>query len=120
MNLSSQAPTPEPLPYHRAIVQHLQSEEPGLWKWFASTRKREEAAESVRLDLLKSTYRLETPLHPKLYEPAGELCEHMALPFLGARRGENRAKGGHQLAQPFHSVAHSFAGQVQVQHQTRP
>jgi Zn-dependent protease with chaperone function len=79
MNLSIEEPTPEPLPYHRAIVQHLQTEEPGLWKWFASTRKREEAAEAVRLDLLKSTYRLETPLHPKLYEPARELCAQMGL-----------------------------------------
>jgi Zn-dependent protease with chaperone function len=79
MSPSPLMPTPEPLPYHRAIVQHFQSQEPGLWKWFASTRKRNEGADAVRLDLLKSTYRLELALHPKLYEPAAELCHRMGL-----------------------------------------
>jgi Zn-dependent protease with chaperone function len=61
---------PGPLPYHRAVVEYLQTQEPGLWKWFASTRKRDEEAEAVRLDLLKSTYRLERSTQPKLYELA--------------------------------------------------
>ena len=79
MNASISPPTPEPLPYHTAIVQYLQAEEPGLWKWFASTRKREEGADTVRLDLLKSTYRLESALHPNLYETAKEICARMGL-----------------------------------------
>src|SRR5262245_21842676 len=70
---------PEPLPYHCAIVAHLQAEEPGLWHWFASSRKRLEAADAVRLDLLKSTYRLEPQAQPKLYGLANAVREHIGL-----------------------------------------
>lgn len=72
-------PIPEPLPYHRAIVQHLQTEEPGLWKWFASGRKRSEEADAIRLDLLKSTYRLEPQSQTKLYDQANSAREAMGL-----------------------------------------
>jgi len=51
--------SPSPLPYHRAIVEHLRSTEPALWNWFASSRQRAAEADAVRLDLLKSTYRLD-------------------------------------------------------------
>ena len=64
---------PDPLPYHRALVGYLKSEEPELWKWFCSTKRREGQAEAVRLDLLKSTYRLEAGTQPKLYATAEEV-----------------------------------------------
>jgi hypothetical protein len=51
----------------------LKSEEPELWKWFCSTKRREGQAEAVRLDLLKSTYRLEAGTQPKLYATAEEV-----------------------------------------------
>ena len=70
---------PRPLPYHRAIVEHLRGREPELWKWFSSTRQRETDAEAVRLELLKSTYRLESPSHSKLYELADSVRELMQL-----------------------------------------
>jgi Zn-dependent protease with chaperone function len=70
---------PKPLPYHRAIVSHLRDTEPGLWNWFASTRKRLEELETVRLDLLKSTYRLEPQAQPKLYELAEAVRERIGL-----------------------------------------
>jgi Zn-dependent protease with chaperone function len=79
MPSSTRKPNPEPLPYHRAIVQHFQGEEPALWKWFAATRKRDKGAEAVRLDLLKSTYRLEPAAHASLYELAGSLCQRMGI-----------------------------------------
>jgi len=44
-----------------------------LWKWFCSTKRREGQAEAVRLDLLKSTYRLEAGTQPKLYAAAEEV-----------------------------------------------
>jgi hypothetical protein len=72
-------PTPGPLPYHRAIAAHLKAAEPGLWEWFASSRKRDAEVEAVRLDLLKSTYRLEPQSQPKLYEFANGVREHMQL-----------------------------------------
>jgi Zn-dependent protease with chaperone function len=70
---------PTPLPYHRAIVSHLQNTEPGLWSWFASTQRRLQEADVVRLDLLKSTYRLELHAQPKLYELAGAVRERIGL-----------------------------------------
>lgn len=60
----------KPLPYHCAIRDHLQREEAALWRWFSSNRVREEAADAVRLDLLKSTYRVDRETQPALYELA--------------------------------------------------
>jgi len=70
---------PTALPYHRAIVEFLRAQEPGLWTWFASSPKRDEETEAVRLELLKSTYRLERSSQPKLYELADEVRERMHL-----------------------------------------
>jgi hypothetical protein len=70
---------PRPLPYHHAIVEHLRVEEPGLWEWFASSQKRGEQAAAVRLDLLKSTYRLEPESQPTLYELANGVRERLRL-----------------------------------------
>ena len=70
---------PAPMPYHRAIVAHLQTAEPDLWRWFSSSRKRLEEADAVRLDLLKSTYRLEPQAQPKLYGLADAVRERMGL-----------------------------------------
>jgi Zn-dependent protease with chaperone function len=67
------------MPYHRAIVAHLQAAEPDLWHWFASTRKRLEEADAVRLDLLKSTYRLEHQAQSKLYDLANAIRESIGL-----------------------------------------
>src|SRR5437870_3607236 len=77
----SQGPisTPQPLPYQRALVRYLQDEESELWHWFASTRRRAEQADAVRLDLLKSTYRLEPGTHPALYAAADEVLAKYGL-----------------------------------------
>ena len=77
--MSTAVPSLKPLPYHRAIVAHLQAAEPGLWRWFASTPKRLDEAEAVRLDLLKSTYRLERETQPKLYELADAVRTRLGL-----------------------------------------
>jgi len=71
--------SPVPTAYHRAIVAHLQASEPGLWSWFASTRKRLEEADAVRLDLLKSTYRVEPQAQPNLYDLANAVRECLGL-----------------------------------------
>jgi Zn-dependent protease with chaperone function len=79
MPAADETPSPVPLPYHRAIVAHLQAAEPGLWHWFASTGKRLQEADAVRLDLLKSTYRLEPQAQPKLYDLANAVRERIGL-----------------------------------------
>lgn len=50
-----------------------------MWKWFASARKRNEEADAVRLDLLKSTYRLEQESQPDLYKIVNGVRERMQL-----------------------------------------
>src|SRR5258708_1202599 len=57
---------PLPLSYHKAIVTYLKTEEPDLWKWFGSGKARTEQADTIRLDLLKSTYRIEAGTQPRL------------------------------------------------------
>jgi Zn-dependent protease with chaperone function len=70
---------PSPLPYHRAIVDHLLVAEPGLWNWFASTRPRAAEADAVRLELLRTTYRLDSASQPALYEHAEAVRAAMQL-----------------------------------------
>src|SRR5882724_3210089 len=82
---------PEPLPYQWATAAYLKSEEAEVWSWFASTRKRHEQAEAVRLDLLKSTYRVDAADQPKLYGLAddvlGQFGRQMPITLCQARTG---------------------------------
>ena len=73
--------TQRPLPtsYHGRIVEHLRAAEPGLWNWFSSTQKRRGEADAVRLDLLKSTYRLEPQAQIRLYALANEVRDELGL-----------------------------------------
>ncbi len=70
---------PMPTDYHRAIVAQLQADEPELVRWFTSSRQRADQAEAVRLDLLKSTYRLERDAQPKLYAIVDALREQLQI-----------------------------------------
>jgi hypothetical protein len=70
---------PVPLAYHRDLAKHFRDAEPGLWAWFASSRQRSEEAEALRLDLLKSTYRLDSLAHPTLFALVDELRESMGV-----------------------------------------
>jgi Zn-dependent protease with chaperone function len=63
----------QPMPYHLRIVDYLKREEAELWNWFSSNKVRQEHGETVRLDLLKTTYRLEQAAKPQLYELAQEV-----------------------------------------------
>ena len=82
MNPPNSLPSPralQPLPYLLAMRDFLKTEEPELWHWFSSNQVRAEHAEAVRLDLLKSTYRLEPGTHPQLYDAAAEVLTKLAL-----------------------------------------
>lgn len=57
----------DPLPYHVELRDCLKSQERELWNWFASARAQAEYTENLRLELLKSTYRLDADGHPELY-----------------------------------------------------
>src|SRR5271166_4320956 len=67
------------LPFQREMALHLKTEEADLWKWFSSTDQRGQRAEAVRLDLLKSTYRLERPGPPGLYDLAEKVSSKYQL-----------------------------------------
>ncbi len=57
----------EPLPYHVELRDYLKSQEGDLWNWFASARAQADYTANLRLELLKSTYRIEATSHPDLF-----------------------------------------------------
>ncbi|HSN15267.1 MAG TPA: M48 family metalloprotease [Anaeromyxobacteraceae bacterium] len=69
----------EPLRYHLEVVGHLEQQEGELWKWFSGEALRGEQAEAVRLELLKSTYRLDADAHAPLHAAAREVAEKLGL-----------------------------------------
>ncbi|MBM4076372.1 MAG: peptidase M48, partial [Planctomycetes bacterium] len=70
----------EPLPYHRRLVEHFQKSEKELWKWICSPEQQQNIdAESFRLELLKSTYRLDEQSHPVLFQTIDELRKLMRI-----------------------------------------
>lgn len=69
----------EPLPYHVELRDYLKSQERELWNWFASARAQADYTENLRLDLLKSTYRLDAESHPELYQGVEEAKVRLQL-----------------------------------------
>jgi Zn-dependent protease with chaperone function len=68
-----------PLPYHEAMRAYLKEEEAAIWHWYASNKVRDEQAEAVRFDLLKSTYRLERETQPEVYAQAEDVLQKLGL-----------------------------------------
>ncbi|MFM2089780.1 MAG: hypothetical protein RLZZ127_269 [Planctomycetota bacterium] len=58
----------QPLPYHRCIVELLRTEVPQSWDWYERARQSATAAEQMRIELLKCTYRLDRSAHGALYD----------------------------------------------------
>ena len=69
----------EPLPYHIELRDYLKSEERELWNWFASAKAKADYTENLRLDLLKSTYRLDLDGHPDLHQSLNEAKARLQL-----------------------------------------
>ena len=69
----------EPLPYHLELRDYLKSQEPELWTWFASAQAKADYTESLRMELLKSTYRLDAEGHPQLYQRVEEVKARLQL-----------------------------------------
>jgi len=69
----------EPLPYHLELREYLESEERELWNWFASAQAKADYTENLRLELLKSTYRLDADAHPQLYQSVDEVKNRLQL-----------------------------------------
>jgi hypothetical protein len=69
----------EPLPYHVEVRDYLKSREREVWEWFASARAKADYTEHLRLELLKSTYRLDAEGHPDLYASVNEAKTRLQL-----------------------------------------
>jgi hypothetical protein len=72
-------PDVAPPPYLVAIRDYLKSEEPETWAWFSSMKFRTEYADNVRLDLLKSAYRLDRASHGPLHDQAEDALRRAGL-----------------------------------------
>jgi predicted SprT family Zn-dependent metalloprotease len=71
--------TLEPLPYHVELRDYLKSREPELWNWFASAQAQSDYTESLRMELLRSTYRLDSHNHPELHQCLDTARERLQL-----------------------------------------
>ena len=69
----------KPLPYHVELRDYLKSEERELWNWFSSAQAKADYTENLRLELLKSTYRLDAEGHPELYRSLDEAKARLQL-----------------------------------------
>ena len=69
----------EPLPYHVELRDYLKSQERELWNWFASARAQADYTETLRMELLKSTYRLDAEGHPELYQSVAKAKASLGL-----------------------------------------
>jgi hypothetical protein len=67
------------LPYHRRLVEFLKRTDREVWDWFARRGSEEKAAENVKFELLKATYRVERDTQPALYEMADEVAAHLGV-----------------------------------------
>jgi hypothetical protein len=69
----------QPLPYHRSLAHYLRTEEPETWAWFASAEAKAEHAESLRLELLKQTYRLDAAAYPDVFAALADAKSRLGL-----------------------------------------
>jgi hypothetical protein len=67
------------LPYHTAVANHLRTGESALWAWFEAERMSTRYSEKVKLELLKSTYRLTREDRPDLYASAEIATERLSV-----------------------------------------
>jgi Zn-dependent protease with chaperone function len=67
------------LPYHRAVVEHLQRQSPSAWRHFASDGFRAAQDDGLRLELLKTTYVLERASYPEIYALADDVAAQLGL-----------------------------------------
>ena len=66
--------TLSPPPYLSNIVGYLKDNESELWQWFEQHQLDPERMNSARLQLLKTTYRIEKDVHPRLYQLAAGIA----------------------------------------------
>ncbi|MEZ6130518.1 MAG: hypothetical protein R3C59_17670 [Planctomycetaceae bacterium] len=68
-----------PTAYHRQLLDYLKTQEAELWKWFSSHQARQQSVEAVKLELLKTAYRLDRESASELYEQADAVRQRMHM-----------------------------------------
>jgi hypothetical protein len=68
-----------PVPYHKSLRDYFKTNEKGLWKWISSAKYKDEYFDSSRLELLKSTYRLDKENYSDLYSTASKAASELEL-----------------------------------------
>jgi Zn-dependent protease with chaperone function len=68
-----------PTPFHRSLRDVLAREEPDLVRWYSSDRYERDRAERMRLDLLRSSYRLTAESHERVHRIAREAAERLGV-----------------------------------------
>src|SRR5580704_6835313 len=61
-----------PTSFHRRLRDTLAEQEPGLYRWYSSTDYETERADRLRLELLRSSYRLSPQSHERPHQIARE------------------------------------------------
>jgi hypothetical protein len=77
--MDPQAGELQPLPYHSALRDYFKANEREVWKWMSSTQSKLNYTENLRLELLKSTYRLDPENHGPLYRAVEEAKARLGL-----------------------------------------
>ncbi|WP_339906988.1 M48 family metalloprotease [Symmachiella dynata] len=65
--------------YHTEVAAYLQSEQAELWQWFAANCLGKDHIDAVRLELLKSAYRVDDQTTPRLQDLAHEAAQQLGL-----------------------------------------
>ena len=68
-----------PTAYHCAVLQCLKQHYTDVWDWFSSHVRRPDTAEKVRVELLKSAYRLDRDSSDDLYQIVDTVARKMKL-----------------------------------------
>jgi len=69
----------QPLPYHVALRDYFKANEPEVWQWMSSTQAQLNYTENLKLELLRSTYRLNPENHGVLYRSVDEAKARLGL-----------------------------------------
>jgi hypothetical protein len=86
------------LPYHREVAGHLKTGEAALWSWFESDRFSQDYTAKVKLDLLKTTYRLTRADQPGVYAHADAAAEKLGLDLPATVYQSHGGSGGANAA----------------------
>jgi len=68
-----------PTRFHRALRDTLTSQEPGLFRWYSSDSYEAERNDRMRLELLRSSYRLSPESHERPYRLAREAAAKIGV-----------------------------------------